>query len=100
MDIFFTFFNEIYNLLCKYQESPKMSRKMFVEWYSQSLNRRSFLDFYNVELQNLIFCSKKDPISCYVIKSNMLIDNNELIETINHELLILIERFFNMKAFW
>lgn len=102
-------FAEIYNLLCSYNEIPKISKEIFIGWYANN-----YIYTISIELQSLIFiCSK--PFLCHVIRNDEMLPfisdekfiklnypfiSNENFIKLNEELNLLSSRVHKIKAFW
>ena len=57
-------FDELYDLLSNYNESPKMTKDVFIWWQGNEYVYR-----YNIELQSLILSFEK-PFSCQLLRNN------------------------------
>lgn len=88
--------SEIYDLLLKYDETPKINKITFVDWYS------SYIFDINLQLKSVIFTCMK-PFFCYVSRNTEITSNfisDEMIGELNKELCTLSEKAQKIKIFW
>lgn len=88
MDVPLVIIEEIYNLLCLHDESPKMGKELFIDWYS-----RGQLYKYVAECKTVNFHCKA-PFFCYVTG-----DSEKAVE-LNRILSDMSARFTKILAFW
>lgn len=102
MDIPLVIFGEIYDLLYSHNETPKMSRNTFADWYAK-LYSKNYIPGFDLELNNLMFSCDKNFSCCVFRKSNLNTTHHiddKTINQINEKLNDLISRFNKTKLFW
>lgn len=91
-------FAEMYDLLNSYNETSKMNRETFINWYPSQMYSMK------IEFKTLIFICNK-PFNCYVERNIDLVNDcqsitdEELIK-LNEELSALSSKIYKIKAFW
>jgi len=93
--------SEIYDLLCSYNECPKISKETFVGWYA-----KGHIYTISIQLRTLVFTCVK-PFSCSVIQDDLELSNNNTelmpqsqLDELNEKLSLFSSRFYRVKVFW
>ena len=99
MNVPFVVLTDIYYLLSEYNESPKIDKNTFIDWYA-----KNWMYKYNLELSTLLFSCQK-PLVCFVRRNEELpiecqILTDEQIFELNQKLYNITSSFCKMKAFW